>query len=317
VLNLWFANIAKFLFVLLLLSLGASSNLSSHPWGGLVIDEQGNIYFTFICPVNDDQNHYACIWKLDTQNNLVEVLKAQFSPSDLILNRNQYRDIYAAERTGQHPDYSNTLWKIESSNSNALISNERNQANFHIQTFAVVNNKDIYFSKGNKIYQRNSENRVDEILEDFSFERINLMTVAPDGKLYFMAGDDIYFYKDSKIEHIISDLKIDNPEALPFSGANIFFDMAIDNNENIYLAYYGNRQIIKINPSGKKEIILTSEEPWSPHGIDVFNGEVYVLESTIGSGKWWKFWEEDVGIVPRIRKISTDGKISTLYTFKN
>ena len=61
------------------------------------------------------------------------------------------------------------------------------------------------------------------------------------------------FYKDSKIEHIISDLKIDNPEALPFSGANIFFDMAIDNNENIYLAYYGNRQIIKINPSGKKD----------------------------------------------------------------
>ena len=316
-LNFWFINRAKFLIVLLLLTFGATSNLSSHPWGGLVIDGEGNIYFTFICPINDDLNHYACVWKLDNQNNLVEVLKAQFSPSDLILSRNPECVIYAAERTGQHPNYSNTLWKIESSNPRALISKERNQVGFHIQAFAVTNNGSLYFSKENKIYLKSSEDQVVEILEDFNFDRINLMTTAPDGKLFFMAGNDIYSYKDSEVKHIISDLKISNPESLPFSGANIFFDMAVDDKENIYLAYYGNREVIKISASGKRESILTSEEPWSPHGIDVYNGEVYVLESTIGNGKWWQFWKEDVGIIPRIRKITTGGEISTLYRFKN
>lgn len=48
----------------------------AHPWGGLVVDEDGNIYFTFTCPIVDE-HHYACVWKLDTDGNLTQVLKSQ------------------------------------------------------------------------------------------------------------------------------------------------------------------------------------------------------------------------------------------------
>ncbi len=92
--------------------------------------------------------------------------------------------------------------------------------------------------------------------------------------------------------------------------------MIVDESKNVYLAYYGNREVIKISPDGAAGTILKSEKPWSPHGIDIYNGEIYVLESTIGDGKWWRFWKEDPGIIPRVRKISTDGTVSTIYSFE-
>jgi hypothetical protein len=103
--------IQKHIFKLVLLILLTSSNLYSHPWGGLVIDVEGNIYFSFICPLVDD-NHYACVWKIDSDLQISEVLKSNRSPSDIILTKSPSGIIFAAERTGQHPNYSNRVWRI-------------------------------------------------------------------------------------------------------------------------------------------------------------------------------------------------------------
>lgn len=308
-------NKTKSLFVLILLTLSLSPILESHPWGGLVIDRDGNIYFTFICPIDDDNNHYACVWKIAPNNEMDHVLKARRSPSDIILSRNLDREIFAAERSGQNPNHNNILWKIDAPTNRALIPATSDQTQFHIQSISVSQAQEIYFSKDSDIFFRDSLNQTTK-LNTPDFERINLTAWGPDQELYIMSGDDIYIYDGSDYKLLASDLKKRNPEDIPFSGANIFFDMVVDESKNVYLAYYGNREVIKISPDGIASTILKSEKPWSPHGIDIYNGEVYVLESTIGDGKWWRFWEEDPGIIPRVRKISTDGTVSTIYSFK-
>lgn len=298
------------------IALSLSIKIDAHPWGGLVIDANGNIYFTFICPIADDDHHYACVWKITPSKEKQHMLKSLRSPSDIILSRNLNRDIFAAERSGQSPNYNTKLWKIESSDNQLLIPNTTNQNQFHIQSISVTENQEIYFAKDNNIYFRDSLNQVHKI-NNQNFERINLTALGPNQKLYFLSGDDLFIYDGAEFKLLISNLKKRNPENLPFSGANIFFDMAVDDKENVYLAYYGNREVIKISPQGITETILKSEEPWSPHGIDFFNGEIYILESTVLGGKWWKFWEEDPGIIPRIRKISANGSVSIIYNYKN
>jgi WD40 repeat protein len=229
---------------------------------------------------------------------------------------NKKREIFAAERTGQSPAYNNKLWHIDVAQNQLLIPSTTNQDQFHIQSLAVNNSQEIYFSKDNELKFMDTLNKTPRLL-DKDFERINLMAWGPNEELYFMSGDDIYIYDDSEYKLFVSNLKKQNPEDIPFSGANIFFDMIVDEDKNVYLAYYGNREIIKITPEGTVKSILKSEKPWSPHGIDVFNGEIYALESTIGGGEWWKFWEEDPGIIPRVRKIDTKGNIHSVYNYKN
>ncbi len=298
--------------ILTLVIISFSEMGNAHPWGGLVIDAKGNLYFTFICPLVDD-DHYACVMKINSASQLEEVLKSRRSPSDIILERTNNYTIYAAERNGSQPNYSNTLWKLEEGNFSQLL-NTSNQDLFHIQSYSVDESGRIYFAKGNQIWVKENSDSEPELFFE-SNERIGLLKRSPTGFLYFMSGDKIYSYKDGTHSLVAKNLKKSDPEDLPFQGANIFFDMVIDKNENIYLAYYGNREVLKLSPSGEVTSILKSEAPWSPHGIDIYDGDLFVLESTIGAGKWWKFWEEDVQIAPRIRKLDTSGNISVIYSY--
>ena len=53
--------------------------LMAHPWGGLVIDNRGNIYFTFINPIVD-KNHLACVRQINNELDLISVLESNYSP---------------------------------------------------------------------------------------------------------------------------------------------------------------------------------------------------------------------------------------------
>ncbi len=284
----------------------------THPWGGLAIDSDGNLYFTFICPLVDE-DHYACVMKIDSFSVLSEVLKSSRSPSDIVLERTPNHTIYAAERTGSQSSYRNTLWKLNSDTFEQALSTI-NQSMFHIQAYALDNEGRIYFSKENQILVKENLSATPKLLIE-SDERISLIEWGPSEVLYFMARGNIYKYQNQKKQLIVENLRKPDPDNLPFQGANIFFDMVVDENENIYLAYYGNREILKVDTAGKVTSILSSEAPWSPHGIDIYNGEIYVLESTIGDGKWWKFWKEDVEITPRVRKLDSKGRVSTIYSY--
>lgn len=302
-------------FILLLLTLLLSSRTTNaHPWGGLVIDSDGNIYFTFICPLVDD-DHFACVWKIDSDLGLSETLKSERSPSDIILSRNSVRTIYAAERSGNAPNYSNRFWILGSNGERESLINTRNQSLFHIQAYAVHENGDLYFARNDSIFVRNKESQIIALpISIPNGERIGLLEFSPSGELYILAGDELHVFHENKLSLIAQEIRDKNPENIPFRGANILFDMVIDQDGSAYLAYYGNRKVIRINKEGSISTIMESEGPWSPHGIDIFNGELYVLESTLGDGTWWKFWQ-DSRIIPRVRKLGSDGVITTIFEY--
>lgn len=299
-----------------ILALICFSNLESHPWGGLVIDENGDIYFTFICPMVDD-DHYACIWKIDSNNEVKQVLKSSYSPSDIVLSRTNNHGIFAAERTGSSPSYSNRLWEIDGIESSERISTSTNSRLFFIQTFTISNDGTLFFAREDKLFERDEENTITEILLPEEFGRIQLVQLGPNDELYVLASSNLYIKEVNKpIRLILSDLKDENPDNIPFRGANIFFDMAIDEEGNTYLAYYGDRKVIKVTKDGVFSVVLEARAPWSPHGVDIFDGNLYVLESTLGNGAWWKFWKtSDDEIIPRVRKLDKDGVVTEIFNY--
>lgn len=293
----------------------APAPLLAHPWGGLVVDHKGHIYFAFTSPLVDD-NHYASVWQINSQQELAEALKSSHSPSDIVVARTPNRNIYAAERNNAGYGFQARLWQIKETNKKLVIKPTTSEQAFHIQAYTVTDDETVVFARNNKLYQRNSANDIRPLKTKHTFTRIDDLAWGPNNSLYILDRGSIKILeKNGTVETLVTDLKKENPEDLPFTGANILFDLAVDAQSNVYVAYYGNRRILKITATGNVSDFLLSR-PWSPHGIDVYNGEVYILESTSHSASWWKFWEKSITI-PRIRKVDTTGNVSTIFEYQS
>jgi sugar lactone lactonase YvrE len=85
----------------------------------------------------------------------------------------------------------------------------------------------------------------------------------------------------------------------------------VDADGTVYAAACGCRCVVKISPKGQVETIVKSERPWSPTGIAVRGGDVYVLEFTHANGGLRDGW------LPRVRKLGRDGKVTTLATISD
>jgi sugar lactone lactonase YvrE len=81
--------------------------------------------------------------------------------------------------------------------------------------------------------------------------------------------------------------------------------LAVDD-EYVYVAVTGNRCVMKISFDGQAKVILTCEPPWTPTGLAVRRGEVFVLEyddETPTEGRNWPL---------RVRKVDGKGKVTNL-----
>ena len=300
---------------------------NAHPWGGLVVDAVGRIFFTFVCPMVGD-SHVACVWRIDPgESEPKATLSAGSSPSDLVLTRTRDRQLFAAQRDLLRGKYQSQVWKLFASGEHTnVLKPTRNPFHFTPEAYTVDEAGTLIFTHENKIYRHTLNGEISIIagedagyfdgdLADARFERISAMAWGPDSSLYFVDMDRLRRISPSgEVSTIAEGVKEQDPENLPFRGANIIFDMAVDSLQNVYLAYYGNRRILKVSPAGEIINLLDAEDLWSPHGIDVYDGEIYILESTVGVPEWWEFWKS-VEIRPRVRKINRNGDVEILYEY--
>ncbi len=290
-------------------------DVAAHPWGGLVIDKDGTVYFTFVCPFSSD-NHYACVWRL-RDNDVAASLTSERSPSDIVLARSPNRALYAGERYGSTGAFVASLWQMAAGTWELVVGPTRDDTAFHVQTFAVDDAGRVIYAVENALYVRSPEGTVTPLAVDKTFERIEVLTVGEDSRLYVLSRGTLYAVdlQTGTVEVRAANLKAAAPPRLPFSGANIIFDMAVAADGTAYLAYFGNREVLKVDPAGEVSAFLEAEGSWTPHGIDLYNGEVYVLESTVGGQPWWKFWVQ-TPLSPRIRKVAVSGQVDTLFEYE-
>jgi sugar lactone lactonase YvrE len=76
--------------------------------------------------------------------------------------------------------------------------------------------------------------------------------------------------------------------------------LTLDEESNIYVTNTGGGQVAKVTPDGKVSSLAKSESGWAPTGVTVAGNELYILE------------HGPFGL--RVRKLSADGKLTTLAT---
>ena len=281
----------------LLLWLLVGTTTSAHPGSGIVVDRNGQVYFT---------DTGKGVWKIDSQGKLTYIPASRFHWMTIDLSG------YFEESQKNFGEYFERVTPQSSKPTLIMCSD-----------FPLVVNKDgnMYYAdtrhSSAKIVRRTPDGKESVLASDKIFEFISGIAVGQDGSIYITEASNANANTIRKITmngtvSIIATFVGKAANNLPLETAPSYCrGLAVDAKGFIYVAATGSRSVLKISPQGIISTLLQEPSPWTPTGVTVFNGEVYVLE-------WHDVAASDLEVrtayIPRVRKIGSDGKIMTLAT---
>ena len=284
-------------FISLMLCVLFGTMATAHPGSGIVVDKYGQVYFT---------DTGKGVWKVDNQGKLTFIPASRF----------HWMTIDVIGQFAESPkNFGQYFERVTPQSSKpALIM---------CSDFPLVVGKDgnIYYAdtrpSSTKIIRRTPDGKESVIASDKTFEFISGIAVGTDGSLYITEASNANSNTIRRITmsgtvSIIATFVGKSGNDLPLETVPSYCrGLSVDSTGNIYVAATGSRSILKITPQGKVITILQTTSPWTPTGVAVFHGEVYVLE-------WHDVTPENLEVriayIPRVRKIGQDGKVSTLAT---
>lgn len=143
-------------------------------------------------------------------------------------------------------------------------------------------------------------------------EGINGLAAGPDGSLFVACASAIVKVKmDGTVTTLVHPVVVKDCEEdlakdsrTPAFHSPYLRGIFVTEDETVYAAVTGCRCVVKITPEGKVETVLKAVKPWAPTGVAVRDKVVFVLEYTNP--------DKQPDWVPRIRKMSPDGRVTVL-----
>jgi hypothetical protein len=275
----------------------------AHPGTGIVIDKYGNIYFIYTG---------VGVAKISGDGKLIYIHKATDGhwiclDQEGFFSQTQPKYFERITPDGTKPAI------IYAGGGSPIIVNK--DGNFY---YCGSQNGDMHPGgmtliretpgKRQTIFAPTLENRLNK-LED----GITGIAAGPDGSLYAACWNSlIKITLDGVVTTLVHPVIIRDCDQDPADHRNVnrgkplLRGIDVDSNGTIYTAATSCHCVVKIDSNGKIKTILKAQRPWSPTGVTVRDGNVYVLEYTNANGPAEEGW------FPRIRKIAKDGKITTI-----
>jgi len=289
------------LVVALLFSVGGVAAALAHPGSGIVVDGDGNVYFTHIG---------RGVGKIDSQGKLTYVGKTNGGhwmclDAEGSFARTQPKHFERITPDGVKP---------------ALIYADGGSP------IAVLQDGNLYYASnderltpgGLQVTRQTPRGELSIFPPDGkeTTEKLGITGLAPgpDGSLYIASPSAVTkLQMDGTFKIIVHPIQLkdcdaDFPDNNPQAPLPYLRGLAVDEHENVYAAGVGCHAVVKVTPAGKVDKILKAERPWSPTGVAQRQGVVYVLEYTNANGGPNEGWR------PRVRKLRPDGIVSTLFT---
>ncbi|HLF63832.1 MAG TPA: SMP-30/gluconolactonase/LRE family protein [Saprospiraceae bacterium] len=281
----------------LLLSLLFATIATAHPGSGIVVDANGQVYFT---------DTGKGVWKIDTQHKLTFMPASRFhwmtlDPMGCFAESQKSFGGYFERVTSQ----SSIPALVICSDFPLVVNTDGNMYYAHTRPGAT------------NIIRRTTDGRESTLANNAIFEFVNGITTGTDGSLYITESSNPHANTIRKITmngtvSILATFVGKDGKDLPLETVPSYCrGLAVDASGTIYVAATGSRSVLKITPEGQVTTILQESSPWTPTGVAVFQGEVFVLE-------WHDVTSENLEVrtawIPRVRKIGLDGKVTTLAT---
>jgi hypothetical protein len=147
-------------------------------------------------------------------------------------------------------------------------------------------------------------------------EGVTGLAAGPGGLLYVATPASLLKVKlDGSVTTLVHPLVVpDGATDLPprkrgtFAHSPQLRGLDVAGDGTVYAAATAVRSVVKVSAEGKVANILRAETPWSPTGVALHKGDLFVLEYTNADGSPHDTWQ------PRVRKLTPDGNVSTLVT---
>jgi hypothetical protein len=289
---------------ILLLAFCGTNLCCAHPGSGIVVDDRGTVYFTYsghgvmrldasgrLTTIHADPGgHWLA---LDATGAFAQATPLKFqrvTPDGSIPAL-----IFASGGAPIAVGDDGFLYYGADSTNNGLPPGARSVARFRSHGERAL------FSPG---LQEELANRKDGITG---------LAAGPNGSIYVATWNGVIILaRDGSIAKVMHPVAVPGCDSDPAdhnpanASSPLLRGLAVDALGNIYVAATSCHRLIRIDLAGHVTSILASERPWSPTGVAVRGGDVYVLEYTNANGPKTEGWR------PRIRKRIADGSWTTI-----
>ncbi|WP_430468016.1 hypothetical protein [Winogradskyella ouciana] len=259
--------------ILLLFYFFIINSLEAHPGIGIVMDNEGNVYYT-------DLTH---VWKISKEGKLtIAVENVHTHELYLDSNGNLYgeHEWYNGEATDTWGNY---VWCLnKEGNFEKVIPDFEG---FLDNTTLIRDNEgNSYWSKksGNgEVLMKQSVNGDNYKFSSHQFDDIRWMHFSTnDENLYVV--DNLKIKKitpSGNVEVLAENLKENGAPFMGVGDRHYIFGLWTDTHKNIYVALYGAGKVKKINHKGEITTVFVSDEGWSPSGgLIEKDGTLWIME---------------------------------------
>jgi sugar lactone lactonase YvrE len=310
----------KFVIVTLVLftQLFMFSGADAHPATGIVLDREGNVYFSDL----------ETVWKIDKQGKF-SVFRAGVSGRHVHeLTIDAQDNIYGADISYVAEKWVSDVWKMTpGGNLSYLLAPTSDpprgmsnwldrEGNMYLidqnnhtktQTLLLRRSPDgqVITLAGGAYGQQDGKGIAAK------FRSVGGMAFGPDGSLYLTDGTAVRkVTMDGTVTTVGHDLTFRTSEDKPslFGGSyGSLAGLSVNSSGTVYVADAGNRRLLRIAGDGKPAIVLRTEPPYFPNGVATSpDGSIYVLEVGFTMPSSWSG--------PRVRKIAADGENTIIAT---
>ena len=311
-------NLRSRLFATIILTILAWYSLFSdtalaHEGWGIVVDRQGQIYFSDI-PTNT-------IWRITREGDL-ETVTRQHSHA-LVLAEDG--SIYGTQEHGAA--VVGSVWRIAPDGSFSNVFTPARDFTLNLHSFIIDRDGNIYST--NSISFPNQSDKVmlmrstldgnitilaggirgyrDGRGGEAQFSGIDGMAWAADGSLYITDG---VYVRRVTMDGVVTTLGRGALTSQSF-GEDLM-GLAVSPNGSVYVADYSQRRVIQLLEDGNTRTVVETGLIWSPTGIAIVGEDLYVLEHLrmplviLG--------DVGIGAYARVRKVSPDGRVIRIAT---
>lgn len=288
------------LFVLPGLALG----VSAHPSAGLVVDADGNVFFSDLSRGLLMVDARGAVTDVSKEGGHWLALDANGTFANVAFESSPHWPRWFKRRTaaGARPAI------IGDGGAPLVVAPDGN-------LYYVCNNE--HMVPGGlqiaRLTPEGKESLVSPDLRRIADEKggIKGLAVGPDGSLFVSYPKAVLkIARDGVFTTVLDPVVLADCEKHPpaIQDAPALRGLAVDAHGVVYVAATGCRRVIAIAPNGKVATILRSESPWAPSGVAMHGEDIYVLEHINANSEAHEDWP------PRVRRIERDGSVTTLVT---